>query len=203
MIKCNVTINGVVSKAASCRTNHEGKPFVTFALQVVIPANNGINQTLEISAIKDGTLIEAGVPAAGSRVEVTGTLTLRKRGDNLYFNLSATGINQTVSSQQDSIRGTMDFRGKVGKTIDEKTSKNGKPYLQFSAFSTEKVSDGFEYTWIRFIGFDQEREAWLQTSTLIQAKGELELSVYNDKLNVSCRIEEMAAYVKPPYNPNN
>lgn len=38
MMKCNVTICGVVSKAATCRTNKEGKPFVTFSVAVVIPA---------------------------------------------------------------------------------------------------------------------------------------------------------------------
>ena len=35
------------------------------------------------------------------------------------------------------------------------------------------------------------------------AKGELELSVYNDKLNIACKVSEMSEYVKQPYNPNN
>ena len=46
MMKCNVTICGVVSKAATCRTNKEGKPFVTFSVAVVIPAKNGIKTPL-------------------------------------------------------------------------------------------------------------------------------------------------------------
>ena len=60
MMKCNVTICGVVSKAATCRTNKEGKPFVTFSVAVVIPAKNGINKTIEVSVLKDGTLTEVG-----------------------------------------------------------------------------------------------------------------------------------------------
>ena len=32
----------------------------------------------------------------------------------------------------------MEFRGKVGKSIEDKTDKNGVPYCQFSAFSAEK-----------------------------------------------------------------
>ena len=48
-MKCNVTICGVVSKAATCRTNKEGKPFVTFSVAVVIHAKNGNNKTIEVS----------------------------------------------------------------------------------------------------------------------------------------------------------
>lgn len=43
----------------------------------------------------------------------------------------------------------------------------------------------------------------LQPQTGIEAKGELELSVYNDKLNITCKVSEMSEYVKQPYNPNN
>ena len=60
MIKCNVTVCGTVSKAATCRTNKEGKAFVSFAMNVVIPAKSGINKTIEVSVIKDGTLHGCG-----------------------------------------------------------------------------------------------------------------------------------------------
>lgn len=53
MIKCNVTVCGTVSKAATCRTNKEGKAFVSFAMNVVIPAKSGINKTIEVSVIVD------------------------------------------------------------------------------------------------------------------------------------------------------
>lgn len=97
----------------------------------------------------------------------------------------------------------MHFRGKTGKNIEEKTDKTGKNFLQFSAFSAEKVNDGFEYLWVRFMGFGREREAWLQPKVSIEVKGELEVSVYNDKLNITCMVTELSEYVKPPYNPNN
>ena len=108
-----------------------------------------------------------------------------------------------IEFNEDSIKGEMHFRGKTGKNIEEKTDKKGKNFLQFSAFSAEKVNDGFEYLWVRFLGFDREREEWLQPQTGIEAKGELELSVYNDKLNIACKVSEMSEYVKQPYNPNN
>ena len=201
MIKCNVTICGVVSKAATCRNDKDGKPFVTFAVNVVIPAKNGINKTIEVSVTKDGTLTDVPVIELGARIELAGMLTLKKRGDNLYFNLAATGINAATLANEDSITGQMEFRGKTGKQIEEKKDKKGRPFIAFNAFSAEKVQDGFEYTWVRFIRFDHEREAWLQPSMKITAKGNLELSVYNDRLNITCRFDEISEYVPQPYNP--
>lgn len=203
MIKCNVTVCGTVSRAAAVRTNNEGKPFTAFAVNCVVPAKNGINKTVEISVAKDGEETGLSDYAVGKRVEISGVLTFKKRGENLYFNLSASSVSLSVGSNEDSIGGDMHFRGKTGKNIDEKTGKNGKKFLQFSAFSAEKVNDGFEYLWVRFVGFDREREGWLQPQTGIEVKGELELSVYNDKLNIACKVSEMSEYVKPPYNPNN
>ena len=201
MIKCNVTICGVVSKAATCRNDKDGKPFVTFAVNVVIPAKNGINKTIEVGVTKDGTLTDVPVIELGARIELAGMLTLKKRGDNLYFNLAATGINAATLANEDSITGQMEFRGKTGKQIEEKKDKKGRPFIAFNAFSAEKVQDGFEYTWVRFIRFDHEREAWLQPSMKISAKGNLELSVYNDRLNITCRFDEISEYVPQPYNP--
>lgn len=203
MIKCNVTVCGTVSRAAAVRTNNDGKPFTAFAVNCVVPAKNGINKTVEISVAKDGEETGLSDYAVGKRVDISGVLTFKKRGENLYFNLSASSVSLSVGSNEDSIGGDMHFRGKTGKNIDEKTGKNGKKFLQFSAFSAEKVNDGFEYLWVRFVGFDREREGWLQPQTGIEVKGELELSVYNDKLNIACKVSEMSEYVKPPYNPNN
>lgn len=203
MIKCNVTVCGTISKAAVVRTNNENKAFTAFAVNCVIPARNGIDKTVEISVAKDGEEYNRADYTVGKRVEISGVLTFKKRGDNLYFNMSASSVNLTVASNEDSIKGEMLFRGKTGKNIEEKTDKKGKNFLQFSAFSAEKVNDGFEYLWVRFLGFDREREEWLQPQTGIEAKGKLELSVYNDKLNIACKVSEMSEYVKQPYNPNN
>ena len=42
-----------------------------------------------------------------------------------------------------------------------------------------------------------EKDGWLQPKARICAKGVLELSVYLDKINLSCRVEEMREWVKP------
>lgn len=201
MIRCNVTVCGVVSRVATCRTNKDGQPFVTFAMNIVVPAKSGINKTIEISVLKDGTLTEVGNIVTGQRIEVAGTLVPKKRGENLYLNMTVTSINSDTSATEDSIVGKLEFRGKVGKDIEEKQSKKGEPYQMFSAFSAEKVQDGFEYLWVRFVRFGKEREAWLVPGCKMTAKGAMELSVYNDRLGFSCKVDELAEYVPQPYNP--
>lgn len=203
MIKCNVTICGTISRDASVRTGKDGKEFVSFPLQVSVPRKDGNGGSLEISVSKDGGQDEANGYKYGSRAKVAGTLFLKRRGEKLYFNLSADSVSLPDVGNMDSFKGQMVFRGKTGQHIEERKDKSGKPYLMFSAFSAEKVNDGFEYLWVRFLGFDRKREEWLQPQTGIEAKGELELSVYNDKLNIACKVSEMSEYVKQPYNPNN
>lgn len=203
MIRCNVTVCGVVSRVATCRTNKDGQPFVTFAMNVVVPAKSGINKTIEVSVLKDGTLTEVGNIVTGQRIEVAGTLIPKKRGETLYFNMTATSINSDTTATEDSIAGQLEFRGKVGKNIEEKQSRKGEPYLMFSAFSAEKVQEGFEYLWVRFVRFGKERETWLVPGCRVTAKGEVELSVYNDRICFSCKVDELAEYVPQPYNPQN
>ena len=42
---------------------------------------------------------------------------------------------------------------------------------------------------------------WLQSKAAIEAKGELEISVYNDRLNLSCKVAELCQWEKKPYHP--
>lgn len=202
MIKSKVTVCGIVSKAPCLRTNNEGKAFVSLAMDVVIEAKSGINKTIVIDVIKDGNDEELLRLVCGERIELAGTLTFKKRGETMYYNLNITGINNASEAVTDSIKGEMEFRGKLGKKIDEKETKKGGKMLVFSAFSAEKVNDGFEYVWVRFVAFDKEREAWLQPSARIEVKGEMEISVFNDRIDIGCRVSEMKEYIKPEYNPN-
>ena len=91
--------------------------------------------------------------------------------------------------------------GKLGKTIEMKQDKKGNTYLAFSAFSAEKVGEEFAFTWVRFVRFSPDREDWLQEKANIEAKGQLDLSVYNDRLNIGCRLSELAKWDKQPYCP--
>ena len=201
MIKCNVSVCGTVSKAAVVRNGKDGMPFTTYSVDVVVPAKKGINKTVMVSCIMDGDCAETIV--VGNRIDVKGVLTFKKKDDNLYFNLKGVEVSQPATESKDGIVGDMEFKGKVGKDIDMKKGKNGKTFLMFSAFSAEKIGEDFAFTWVRFVRFSEEREEWLQPKGTIEAKGELEISVYNDRLNLGCKVAELSQWEKKPYHPNN
>ena len=202
MIKCNVTVCGVIGRDASIRTNKEEKSFLVFPLRVIIPATGGQNTAIEVDVSKNAAGEDTAGYRNGSRVEVTGTMYLKRRGDKLYFNLLAGEIRTAVEGAEDAVKGEMAFRGKVGQHIEEKKDKKEQPYTMFSAFSAEKVEDGFEYQWVRFFCFGKEREAWLQPGVKVDAKGEMNLSAHNGKINLSCKVEELTQYVADSSNYN-
>ena len=202
MIKCNVTVCGTISKAAVVRTNNENKAFTAFAVNCVIPARNGIDKTVEISVAKDGEEHNRADYTVGKRVEISGVLTFKKRGDNLYFNMSLHRSTLPWLQTRIPSRAKCSSVERQARTSRRRQTRKARISCSSPHFP-RKVNDGFEYLWVRFLGFDREREEWLQPQTGIEAKGELELSVYNDKLNIACKVSEMSEYVKQPYNPNN
>lgn len=202
MIKCNVTVCGTISRDASIRTNKEGKKFLMFPLQVMISGTGGQDMSVEVDVSKDANQEDTTDHRKGSRVGVKGTLYFKRRGDKLYLNLFANEIYDVPADDTDVIKGELVFRGKVGQNIEEKRDKKEQPYTMFSVFSAEKVSDGFEYQWVRFFYFGYEREEWLQAGVKVDVKGEMNLSTHNGKINVSCRVEELSEYAAEPSNYN-
>ena len=203
MIKCNVTVCGTISRQAQMRANKEGKQFISFGISVVIPAKSGINKTVEISVAKDGdNQAELVNYPVGSRVEVAGVLQFHKKGDMLYLNLSASGVNSFNAGNQDAITGSIEFRGTIGKQVEVKTDKKGKPYTLFSAYSSEKDGENYSYTWVRFIQFDTPKADWVQPKAGINAKGDLQVGAYNDRLDLTCRITELTPWEKKTTSTN-
>ena len=201
MIKCNVTINGTIGNAAKMRTDKEGHQYVSFPVSVVLPAKSGINKTVEVSVSMNGSEADCAKYPAGKRVEMQGTLTLRKRGDALYFNFMANTVTLDPKDSKDKIEGDMEFRGSLGsKDIVMKNDKKGNPYSIFSGFSTEKIGETFEFIWVRFVRFSGDKEAFLQPKAKVNVKGIAEFGVYNDKVDISCRVSEISEWVKEPYN---
>lgn len=197
MIKCNVTVNGVISRAASMRTGKEGKAYISFAVKVNVSSKDKeTGKSVEVSVLQEGASNELAQYSLGTRVEMKGSLTFRKRDSNFYFNFHAQSVEFSPVNDQDGIAGSMEFKGTIGKQVDEKTDKKGRKYLIFSAFSTEKDGDVFEYTWVRFIRFAPEHEAFLVPKGKIHIKGTLEISIYQDKINLGCRVEEISEWVR-------
>ena len=203
MIKCNVTVCGTISRQAQMRANKEGKQFISFGISVVVQAKTGINKTVEISVAKDGdNQAELVNYPIGSRVEVAGVLQFHKKGDVLYLNLSASGVNSFNAGNQDAITGSIEFRGTIGKQVEVKTDKKGKPYTMFSAYSSEKDGENYSYTWVRFMQFDTPKADWVQAKTGINAKGDLQVRAYNDRLDLTCRITELTPWEKKSASTN-
>ena len=204
MIKCNVTINGTISRAAQMRTDKDNKQIVSFPVSVVLPAKSGINKTIEVSVFNNGTLSDCSKYPAGQRVKMQGTLTLRKHGESLYFNFMADSVTLNPADTKDKIEGEMEFRGSLGnKGIITKNDKKGNPFVVFSGFSTEKIGENFEFIWVRFVRFSGDKEAFLQPKAKVNIKGTAEFGVFNDKIDISCRVSEISEWVKEPYQGGN
>jgi len=203
MIKVQATINGVISKPGTIRVAGDGKKFIGFSVKLSVPGsrNNMPGKELVISVSKDGDEAELSALTEGTRIEATGTLTFRKTGDNLYLNFHADTVNLNPESAKDSIGGTLEFKGTVGKGVDEKTDKKGRKYVSFSAYSTEKSGDTLQFTWVRFIRFDYVKEAFLEPKAKIHATGRLTVSAYNGRIDLDCRLEEVKPWERQPFSP--
>ena len=197
MLKSEVCVNGLVTRAAVAKTNAEGNSFVTFGLKVDVPSKQGVSNVLDISVSRDGA--DTAGMTTNARVEVKGTLSFKKRGEKMYLNLHADEVNLSPASTTDMLTGTLSFRGTIGKNVETKNDKNGKPYLLFSGYSAERVEESFEYTWVRFVAFGENSA--VKSQGKIEATGEMELSTYNGKLNIFCRVSEVKEWAKRPYQP--
>ena len=187
MIKCNVAVRGTINKTGEGRTSKDGKSFMAYSENVMIPTKKGVNKTVEVGVVRQHQDVsEVTGFTRGNRIEIEGDLSFKKRGENIYFNLKESVANLQTTEAKDAIKGEMMFRGSVGNKIEMKNDKNGKAYLAFSAYNAEKVANGFEYVWVRFIRFSDEKVDWLCAKTPIEAKAVLDLSFYKDQLNIGC-----------------
>ena len=195
MIKCEVSVCGTINKETIIRTNKDGKSFMSFAMNVVLPTTSG-SKVIDVSVLCDNDRnYDLSKFCVGTRLNISGTLLFKKRGDNLYLNLYAEGFEFENVAAIDSIKGSMQFRGKLGKTIEEKTDKKGNKYHTFSGVSSEKVSDGFEYIWVSFFDFSQVLNDAIKPETKVEIAGSLDLSFYKDKLTISSRVKNISQYV--------
>ena len=195
MIKCEVSVCGTINKEVIIRTNKDGKSFMSFVMNIVLPTTSG-SKVIDVSVLCDNDRnYDLSKFCVGTRLNISGTLLFKKRGDNLYLNLYAEGFEFENVAAIDSIKGSMQFRGKLGKTIEEKTDKKGNKYHTFSGVSSEKVSDGFEYIWVSFFDFSQVLNDAIKPETKVEVAGSLDLSFYKDKLTISSRVKNISQYV--------
>ncbi len=201
MIKSKATINGTVSKAVSLRKDKDGRQMAQFSIRLTVPGSredmSGKDVFVSVSYPADG--FDANQVVTGTRIEASGTLTFKKSGDNLYLNFLADNIIFNPAGEQDSIEGTLEFKGTVGKNVEVKTERKDRPYVSFSAFSSEKVKDNFEFIWVRFIRFDYTKELFLQPKAKIQATGKLSITAYQGRLSLDCQAESFKEWERQPF----
>lgn len=195
MIKCNVSVCAAINRAASVK-NVKDNSFLTFGIKVPVEGRDGSKKDLEVSVSIDGDKSKASVYAVGRRLNISGTMTVRKKGGKTYFNLRADSAELANSKSENFIEGTMEFRGKIGKKgVEVKTDKKEKTYKAFSAFSSDKDGDNVEFTWVRFLYFNpKDGEDFLQANTYVECKGDLQLGVYKDEISLDCRVSEVAPW---------
>lgn len=205
MIKSKATINGTISKAVSMRQDKDGLQMAQFSIRLTVPGSredmSGKDIFVSVSYPADG--FDSNRVVTGTRIEASGTLTFKKSGDNLYLNFLADNIIFNPAGEQDSIEGTLEFKGTVGKNIEVKTDRKDRPYVSFSAFSSEKVKDNFEFIWVRFIRFDYTKEPFLQPKAKIQATGKLSITAYQGRLSLDCQAESFKQWESLPFPPTS
>ena len=104
---------------------------------------------------------------------------------------------------ENSISGTLSFRGYLKKEniYQQKTDKNGHPFIVFSAYSLEKNGQEYLSTWVNFMRFPEKGATvesiipdWMHSKAHVDITGELQVSAYNDVVRLSCRVHDMTEY---------
>lgn len=202
MIKCEVTkLCAVIDRQAQVKQGKDGRSFLSFVVKQTITGRDGSKAVISVTVSVNGDESQAGVYYTGRRVLMSGTLTPRKKGDTVFFNLRAEQVEFVSNAEDDTIEGDMHFQGKTGKdrpgkpAVEQRTDKKGNTFLTFPAYSSERDGEGREYLWVRFLDFSPENSDFVQAGTFIDVKGTLQIGVYNNKPDFCCIVREIQPWV--------
>ena len=196
MIKSNLKVCATINRAASVKKDKKGASYLSYGVQLPVSGKNGESQTLVINVMMAPSKGSVSDLTVGRRVALEGEMTIHKHGGKLSCYLRPERV-ELVENGSDSIEGTLEFRGKLGKKdVELKEDKNGNIYMVFSAFSTDKTKDKPEFTWVSFLYFDpKDGEDFLKPGTYIDAKGTLQLGVYHDAVTLDCLVDEVKPWI--------
>ena len=196
MIKSNLKVCATINRAASVKKDKKGASYLSYGVQLPVSGKNGESQTLVINVMMAPSKGSVSDLTVGRRVALEGEMAIHKHGGKLSCYLRPERV-ELVENGSDSIEGTLEFRGKLGKKdVELKEDKNGNIYMVFSAFSTDKTKDKPEFTWVSFLYFDpKDGEDFLKPGTYIDAKGTLQLGVYHDAVTLDCLLDEVKPWI--------
>ena len=196
MIKSNLKVCATINRAASVKKDKKGASYLSYGVQLPVSGKNGETQTLVINVMMAPSKGNVSDLTVGRRVALEGEMTIHKHGGKLCCYLRPESVD-LVENGSDSIEGTLEFRGKLGKKeVELKEDKNGNIYMVFSAFSIDKTKDKPEFIWVSFLYFDpKDGEDILKPGTYIDAKGTLQLGVYHDAVTLDCLVDEVKPWI--------
>lgn len=205
MIKAETNVVGTIKRSATVCTDKSGNPYLSFIMTVVLPDVKTGTKSIDIFVSLPNTQQEEVQSyVEGVRVAVSGNMDIRKRNEELCFYLTGNSVETLNISEHDTISGTMTFRGYLKKDnlYEQKTDKNGHPFIVFSAYSIEKVGEEFVSTWVNFMRFPEKGcgietivPDWLHSKAHVNITGELQVSAYNGIVRLSCRVKDMSEHV--------
>ena len=196
MIKSNLKVCAVINRAASVKKDKKGASYLSYGVQLPVSGKNGESQTLVINVMMAPSKGSVSDLTVGRRVALEGEMAIHKHGGKLSCYLRPERVD-LVENGSDSIEGTLEFRGKLGKKeVELKEDKNGNIYMVFSAFSIDKTKDKPEFIWVSFLYFDpKDGEDFLKPGTYIDARGTLQLGVYHDAVTLDCLVDEVKPWI--------
>ena len=205
MIKAEANVIGTIKRSASVRTDRNNNPYLSFVMTVVLndakTTSHSIDVFVSLPNVKQD---EAQSYVEGLRVAVNGNLDIRKKAENLNFYLTGNVVTTQNVAELDSISGTLSFRGYLKKEniYQQKTDKNGHPFIVFSAYSLEKNGQEYLSTWVNFMRFPEKGAdedslvpEWMHSKAHVDITGELQVSSYNGVTRLSCRVKNMAEHI--------
>lgn len=205
MIKAEANVVGTIKRSASVRTDKNNNPYLSFVMTVVLSDAKTTSKSIDVFvSLPNGKQDEAQSYVEGLRVAVNGNLDIRKKEDNLNFYLTGNTIATQNVAENDSISGSLSFRGYLKKEniYQQKTDKNGHPFIVFSAYSVDKNGQEFQSTWVNFMRFPEKDAVvesvipeWMHSKAHMDITGELQVSSYNDIVRLSCRVKNMTEHV--------
>lgn len=206
MIRADVTAIGTIKRAATIRTDKNNQPYLSFILGITLTDSKGSAKDIELFVMDTkGKQSDISLYSEKKRVSVKGSMNIRTKGEELAYYINAESITTKEVAELDSIDGDLRFVGflRKDKVCEEKTDRNGKPYLIFSAYSSEKVGDSFVNTWVNFrrfpekdTGIETVKPEWMQPKAHVIIDGDLHLEYYGGKVRISSRVKDMSLWDK-------
>lgn len=205
MIKAKATVIGTIKRSASIRTDRNNNPYLSFVMTVVLTDAKTTSKSINVFvSLPNAKQDEAQSYVEELRVAVNGNLDIRKKGENLNFYLTGNTVTTESVAELDSISGTLSFRGYLKKEniYQQKTDKNGHPFIVFSAYSVDKNGEEFQSTWVNFMRFPEKNAGveniipeWMHAKAHVDITGELQVSSYNGVARLSCRVKDMTEHI--------